>query len=92
MNLAFKMSVSHKDPLSREVLRLLNEIHFDFERSPGSINEVITRTGTDVWLVARKTEQRELYVILDSRYGSLTEVNDEINRLNSSYFGNIFID
>jgi hypothetical protein len=47
--------------------------------------------ASDGWVVGRISNGRELYVILDNKTGNLVEVTDEVNKIASSYFSNIFI-
>lgn len=75
------------------------------------------RTQNDGWVVGRKSDQREFYVIFDQKNANLLEINgsfyvpcvrrvrlgvcdpltmcartDEVRKLCSTYFNNIFID
>jgi hypothetical protein len=77
----------------------------------------MVRTQNDGWVVGRKSDQREFYVIFDQKNANLLEINgsfcvpcvrrvrlavrdpltmcartDEVRKLCSTYFNNIFID
>jgi len=93
MNLAMKTSLKQKgSDLPRETMKMLNEIHTDFERQPSVPSEVLIRTTSDRWLVGRKSDQREFYVFFDSKNANLLEINEEVRKLSGTYFNNIFID
>jgi len=49
-------------------------------------------TQNDGWVVGRKSDQREFYVIFDQKSAHLIEINEEVKKLRSTYFNNIFID
>lgn len=96
MNLAMKTSLSEKiSVLPLPTINLLNQMHQDFERSPESISEVVVNTLNDDWIVGRKSDQRELYVLFESQNFSnnnIIHIEDKVKKLNSTYFGNIFLD
>jgi len=93
MNFALKTSLKEKGAaVPRETMKMLNEIHSDFEKSPENISEVLIRTQNDRWIVGRKSDQREFYVIFDHKNSHLIEINEEVRKLSTTYFGNIFID
>ena len=110
MNLAMKTSLSEKiSVLPLPTINLLNQMHQDFERSPESISEVVVNTLNDDWIVGRKSDQRELYVLFESQNFSNNNIIhieglsgkdfmnspktvDKVKKLNSTYFGNIFLD
>jgi len=92
MNLALKTSLE-RDQLPNDIVRVLNKMHADFERN-SSLSEVILHLGTqnDVWIVGRKSDQREFYIIFDQKSANLLEINEEVKKLSSIYFKDIFID
>jgi len=93
MNLAMKTSLKQKgSDLPRETMKMLNEIHADFEKQPSVPSEVLIRTSSDRWLVGRKSDQREFYVFFDSKNANLLEINEDVRKLSGTYFNNIFID
>jgi len=93
MNFAMKTVLKNKGAdLPKETLKLLGEIHTDFENPKVSPSEVLIRTATDRWIVGRKSDQREFFVFFDSRNANLLEINEEVKKLSSTYFINIFID
>jgi len=93
MNLAMKTSLKQRGAdLTKETLRLLNEIHTDFEKNIENPSEVLIRTQSDRWVVGRKSDQREFYVVFDTKNANLLEINEEVKKLSTTYFNNIFID
>jgi len=55
------------------------------------VTSLLMMQASDGWVVGRISNGRELYVILDNKTGNLVEVTDEVNKIASSYFSNIFI-
>jgi len=93
MNFALKTSLKDKgQSIPRETMKMLNDLHADFEKSSENISEVLVRTQNDRWVVGRKSDQREFYVIFDQKNAHLIEINEEVKKLSSTYFNNIFID
>eukprot|EP01095_Lingulamoeba_sp_RSL-Kostka_P001989 TRINITY_DN12839_c0_g1_i1.p1 TRINITY_DN12839_c0_g1~~TRINITY_DN12839_c0_g1_i1.p1 ORF type:complete len:465 (+),score=121.41 TRINITY_DN12839_c0_g1_i1:17-1411(+) len=94
MNLAIKTSLDRKGKtinITKDTMRILNQMHYDFENSEENLNEIIVRTAKDRFIVGKKAEHRELYFISEDKK-NLIEVTDEIKRLNLLQFNNIFID
>ena len=78
MNLAMKTSYKNKgSDLDRHTLQLLHKMRADFQtpKAMENTSEVLVRTSTDRWLVGRKSDDREFYVIFDSKNATLLEVN-----------------
>lgn len=53
--------------------------------------QVCVKTSADGWVVGRISNGRELYVISDNKASNLAEVNEEVERITSNYFSNIFM-
>ncbi|PRP76652.1 aspartate kinase [Planoprotostelium fungivorum] len=83
INLALKTSYKDKGAtMSRDTMNILNTIHTDFEKSTEKISEVVVRTSDDRWIVGRKSEQREFYVIFDNNKNDhLMQINDQVRKL-----------
>lgn len=93
MNLALKTSIKKKGlSITREHMKILTDMHADFEKATECVTELMVRTQNDGWVVGRKSDQREFYVIFDQKNANLLEINDEVRKLCSTYFNNIFID
>ncbi|KAG7260542.1 hypothetical protein CRUP_024734 [Coryphaenoides rupestris] len=81
MNLAEKSTVHMRKTASVS----LTSVHPDLMKILGDINSM-----TDYWVVGKKSDQRELYVILNQKNANLIEVNEEVKRLCATQFNNIF--
>jgi len=92
MNLALKTSLKQKGAtLSKETMQILLEMHQDFEKSPENVAEVFVKTQNDLWLLGRKSDKREFFVIFDRKDANLIEISEEVKKLSSTYFNSIFI-
>ena len=98
MNLAQKssfMSLPKKagapviSSLAPEYIQYLTDMHSDFSRLQED-SEIILKTRGDWWVVGRKSDQREFFVILNQKNANLIDINEEIRRLSATHFGNIF--
>nr|CAG4651923.1 EOG090X084E [Triops cancriformis] len=52
--------------------------------------ETIVKTSSDCWIMSRIADQRELFVVLNQKKANLTDVHEEVRRLCSTNFNNIF--
>lgn len=56
--------------------------------------DIVLKSEADVWVAAKKSGSRELYVIINPKNAnsmSMTEVSEEVKKLCSSHFPNIFL-
>lgn len=91
MNLALKSSLKG-NMIPRDVARILARMHEDFEESKDNISEVMIRTSDDRWIVGKKSDQREFYIIFERKDANLLQVSEEIKTLSAKHFHNIFMD
>ncbi|XP_043945636.1 vacuolar fusion protein CCZ1 homolog isoform X1 [Protopterus annectens] len=96
MNLAEKSTIHmRKTPslsltsIAPDLLKILGDINSDFARVDDD-EEIIVKAMSDFWVVGKKSDQRELYVILNQKNANLIEVNDEVKKLCATQFSNIF--
>ncbi|CAL8283730.1 unnamed protein product [Merluccius merluccius] len=96
MNLAEKSTIHMRKTASvsltsvhPDLMKILGDINCDFARVDED-EEVIVKAMTDYWVVGKKSDQRELYVILNQKNANLIEVNEEVKRLCATQFNNIF--
>uniref|UniRef100_A0A8C4TAB3 CCZ1 homolog, vacuolar protein trafficking and biogenesis associated n=1 Tax=Erpetoichthys calabaricus TaxID=27687 RepID=A0A8C4TAB3_ERPCA len=82
MNLAEKSTIHMRKTASvsltsvhPDLMKILGDINSDFSRVDDD-EEIIVKTMTDYWVVGKKSDQRELYVILNQKNANLIEVND----------------
>ncbi|KAF9977942.1 hypothetical protein BGZ73_004382 [Actinomortierella ambigua] len=73
------------DQLGPDVALALLDIKQDFERMPDAV-EITTRSPANHWIVAKRFEDREVYMIVSRKDSSLVEVEDEVRRITSLYF------
>uniref|UniRef100_A0A8C4TAX3 CCZ1 homolog, vacuolar protein trafficking and biogenesis associated n=1 Tax=Erpetoichthys calabaricus TaxID=27687 RepID=A0A8C4TAX3_ERPCA len=81
MNLAEKSTIHMRKTASvsltsvhPDLMKILGDINSDFSRVDDD-EEIIVKTMTDYWVVGKKSDQRELYVILNQKNANLIEVN-----------------
>eukprot|EP00295_Goniomonas_pacifica_P048357 CAMPEP_0175911756 /NCGR_PEP_ID=MMETSP0108-20121206/8363_1 /TAXON_ID=195067 ORGANISM="Goniomonas pacifica, Strain CCMP1869" /NCGR_SAMPLE_ID=MMETSP0108 /ASSEMBLY_ACC=CAM_ASM_000204 /LENGTH=459 /DNA_ID=CAMNT_0017234023 /DNA_START=8 /DNA_END=1387 /DNA_ORIENTATION=- len=55
------------------------------------MSEVYIRTAQDGWVVGLQTNKREFFVVSDQKNHNLQEIHEEISRLVTHYFNNIFL-
>lgn len=89
MTLPKKIGAPVVSSLAPEYIRYLTDVHMDFNGSHED-SEIILKTRGDWWVVGRKSDQREFFVILNQKNANLIDINDEIRRLSATHFGNIF--
>lgn len=95
MNFAQKTSIHTSNGLtpsvSSDVLRLIADIHNDLNTvTQVEDGETIVKTSNDSWIVGKKSDQREVYIIIHQKNANLIEINEEVKRLCSTHFNNIF--
>ncbi|XP_046854932.1 vacuolar fusion protein CCZ1 homolog [Xenia sp. Carnegie-2017] len=93
MNLAQKTTIHNKKQNSTfvppEIIKIICNINADFARANDD-GEVYMKTLTDCWVVGRKSDQRELYVIINQKNANLIDVNEEVKRMTAMHFNQIF--
>ncbi|XP_009071210.1 PREDICTED: vacuolar fusion protein CCZ1 homolog, partial [Acanthisitta chloris] len=96
MNLAEKSTIHmRKTPsvslasVHPDLMKILGDINSDFSRVDED-EEIIVKAMSDYWVVGKKSDQRELYVILNQKNVNLIEVNEEVKKLCATQFNNIF--
>lgn len=95
MNLAQKTTV-HVDNkkssgvfITQDTLKLLCDISSDLQRNQQD-GETFVKTMSDCWVVGKKSDQREMVVVINQKNLNLIEVNDEVKKLCSLNFNSIF--
>ncbi|CAG0918842.1 unnamed protein product, partial [Notodromas monacha] len=73
-----------------EVLKFFPQLHQDLHYF-GPNAEMSVKLHNDYWVVAKKADQREVYIVMSQRNMTLLETSDELNRLFASQFSNIFL-
>lgn len=73
-----------------EIIKLLADINYDLARMSDT-GEIIGKTVGDCWVIGKLSDQREFYVILQQKNANIVNVSEEMKKLNSANFQNIFI-
>eukprot|EP01043_Picozoa_sp_COSAG02_P037872 COSAG02_NODE_2876_length_7843_cov_12.285382_5_plen_62_part_00 len=55
------------------------------------VGYVCNGTAADHWIIGRRVGEREFYMLLDQRQYTLAQANNEIDRLCSTFFSNIYM-
>ncbi|EKX39105.1 hypothetical protein GUITHDRAFT_143716 [Guillardia theta CCMP2712] len=61
------------------------------QKGSSAVTEICVKTSTDGWVVGRRSNGRELFVISENKNSNLVEVNEEVERITGNYFSNIFM-
>ncbi|KAF9390276.1 Vacuolar fusion protein CCZ1 B [Podila verticillata] len=90
MNLAIKAQLSSTTgkggiTMGSEMALSLLDIKSDFDRMPDA-TEITTRSPSNHWIVGKRFEDREVYMIVSRKDSTLVEVEDEVRKLTSLYF------
>eukprot|EP00794_Sanderia_malayensis_P007703 gene7703-8540_t len=94
MNLAIKSSIHGKKSnvvtsVTSDMMKLLVDIHSDFQNISED-GEMIMKNLADCWVVGRRFDKREFFVILNQKNASLVDISEEIKRLVSTSFNSVF--
>ncbi|KAG0199244.1 Vacuolar fusion protein CCZ1 B [Mortierella sp. GBA30] len=90
MNLAIKAQLSSATgkgglTITPEIAMSLLDIKQDFERLT-DVTEITTRSPSGYWIVGKRFDDREVYMIVSRKDSTLVEVEDEVRKLTSLYF------
>ncbi|TPX39679.1 hypothetical protein SeMB42_g06280 [Synchytrium endobioticum] len=93
-NLAFKTSIgSYKTAaITPEIVQCMNELHEDFESPVLNLTETCVRSVSEFWIIGRKSQGREFYLVLSKPEMTLLDVDEEMQKLTHTHFPNIFLD
>mmetsp|Transcript_7492 Transcript_7492/g.31726 ORF Transcript_7492/g.31726 Transcript_7492/m.31726 type:complete len:450 (+) Transcript_7492:94-1443(+) len=92
MNLAIKSTITKATAITPAVMKVLLQMREDFANVTERVHEQIIGTSSNTWVVGKRSEDRDLYLIIEDKKASLIEVYEEQQKLNSTLFGNIFLD
>ena len=73
-----------------DMMRLVVDLNTEVNREATEDAEIITKSSTDSWVIAKKSDHREFYVAVNQRNANLIEINEELKRLCAKHFSNIF--
>ena len=94
MNLAIKTTIHSRKSspvmsVTNDMMKLIVDIRSDLDGMPGD-REMILKNLADCWIVGRRSDKREFFVILNQKNASLVDINEEVKRLMSTRFNNVF--
>lgn len=69
-----------KCSMSRDVMRVLLTICQEFLSKTPEV-ELITKASMDYWIVGKKNEQHECYIVINQKNANLIEVNEEVRKI-----------
>jgi hypothetical protein len=91
LNLAQKSTItSGGRDLPKYVINLLSQLSKDLKESCNPSGEIFIKSGKDYWLACKKSDLREVYVIVSQKNANLTLIDEEVKQLCSVNFSNIF--
>lgn len=74
-----------------DILRLISDVNLDLNvMCDMDDGELIAKTSTDCWVVGKRCDKREVYVVISHKNANLIEINEEVKKLCAAHFGNIF--
>ncbi|KAK2714344.1 vacuolar fusion protein CCZ1 homolog [Artemia franciscana] len=96
LNLACKSTLSllsaealkNSNGLTQDIISLA-DLHCSLKKLDQG--ELIARTQGDTWIIGRKSDNREFFIILQEKNYNLIDVEDEVRRLCNTQFSNIFL-
>jgi hypothetical protein len=77
-------------PFVAEVLGILSDMNTDLGRGIGNDGETIVKTCRDQWVIGKKSDEREVYVVIHQKHANLIEINEQLKTLCNTHFTNIF--
>ena len=94
MNLAIKTTIHSKKSspvtsVTSDMMKLIVDIRSDLDGMSGD-REMILKNLADCWIVGRRSDKKEFFVILNQKNASLVDINEEVKRLMSTSFNNVF--
>jgi hypothetical protein len=91
LNLAQKTTIaSGGRDLPKYVINLLSQLSKDLKEACDPSGEIFIKSGRDYWLACKKSDLREVYVIVSQKNANLTLIDEEVKQLCSINFSNIF--
>ena len=69
----------------------LNDMHAKLDDRDQNCTEICVKQQKEGWIVGRKSNERLLYAILESKGSTLAEISEDLDQLMHQCFGNIFM-
>jgi hypothetical protein len=90
LNLAQKSTLlGNSKETPKYILNLISQLSKDLEACQPT-GEIFVKSGKDYWIACKKSDLREVYVIVCQKNANLTSIDDEVKQLCSTNFSNIF--
>jgi hypothetical protein len=90
LNLAQKTTITNLKEMPKHIVNLISQLSKDLRECVGEIcGEIFVKSGKDYWLACKKSDLREVYVIVSQKNANLTLIDEEVKRLCSTNFSNI---
>jgi len=89
---AMRAGLTGRLGLHTEPKQLLNRLHADLTGEHGVREVALQTAGAHGWLVGQASNSRGLYLLLDGRDCSWSEVHQEVQALCAARFSNIFLE
>nr|XP_039273390.1 vacuolar fusion protein CCZ1 homolog [Styela clava] len=77
-----------KCSMSKDVMRVVLTMCQEFLSKTSEV-EVITKASMDYWIVGKKTEQHECYIVVNRKDANLIDVNDDVRKICANNITNI---
>lgn len=90
LNLAQKTTIANLRDMPKNVINLLGQLSKDLRTQCDPCGEIFVKSGKDYWLACKKSDQREVYVVVSQKNANLTLIDEDIKQLCSTNFSNIF--
>jgi hypothetical protein len=89
LNLAKKSTLSSAKETPKYIINLIAQLAKDLECCQPS-GEIFVKSGKDYWIACKKSDLREVYVIVCQKNANLILIDDEVKQLCATHFSNIF--
>lgn len=91
MNLAIKSTLRNKGiEIGRETMGTLLDMHESFERAGTYQGEVMVKTANENWIIAKRSESRLLFVLVDQRNKTILDIADHVQEVCAKAFKGVF--
>ncbi|KAL1922300.1 uncharacterized protein VTP21DRAFT_9839 [Calcarisporiella thermophila] len=93
INLGIRSSIggSKHGTVNAEMVSCINRVKADLEVY-GDLNEVYVRTSSSFYVAGRRTEDREVYIVVPRKDASLVDVEEDMRKVCSYVFMGTFLD
>ncbi|CAF0762218.1 unnamed protein product [Brachionus calyciflorus] len=89
LNLAQKSTLNNSKDMPKHLMTLISQLSKDLEGCTPS-GEIFVKSGKDYWIACKKSDLREVYVVVCQKNANLTLIDEEVKQLCNTDFTNIF--